>query len=199
MRGAILAGGYATRYGGRPKGLERVGGERILDRLVDAVAQVTGAMPVLVANHASAAKWRSDLTVMPDVRPNLGTLGGLLTAVTAGDGPVLVTAWDMPFVPAALLETLVREAGDHDVFLPASTSRRGMEPLCGVYGPACRGPMEAALDAEDFRAIAFHDAVHVGLLPLETVQSFGDPAELFFNVNTADDLATAETLWRAHA
>ena len=36
VRGAILAGGGATRFDGRPKGLERVGGTRILDRLVDA-------------------------------------------------------------------------------------------------------------------------------------------------------------------
>ncbi|MDQ5839789.1 MAG: NTP transferase domain-containing protein, partial [Chloroflexota bacterium] len=34
VRGAILAGGGATRFGGKPKGLELVGGERILDRLV---------------------------------------------------------------------------------------------------------------------------------------------------------------------
>jgi molybdopterin-guanine dinucleotide biosynthesis protein A len=26
----------------------------------------------------------------------------------------------------------------------------------------------------------------------------GDPAELFFNVNTPDDLAEAEAMWRRH-
>ena len=34
IRGAVLAGGGATRFDRRPKGLETVGGVRILDRLV---------------------------------------------------------------------------------------------------------------------------------------------------------------------
>lgn len=199
MRGAILAGGHASRYGGRPKGLERVGGERILDRLCDAMTRVLGEAPLLIANDPAADRWRRGLKVVRDVRPDCGTLGGILTAVSAGDGPVLLTAWDMPFVPEALLETLVAGADGHDVFLPASANRRGVEPLCGVYGPGCRGPIVEALDAEDFRAVAFHDAVRVGTIPLETVQTFGDPDILFFNVNTAADLADAEARWQTLA
>src|SRR2546427_9581890 len=37
VRAAVLAGGAARRYGGRPKGLVELGGRRILDRVVDAV------------------------------------------------------------------------------------------------------------------------------------------------------------------
>jgi len=197
MRSAILAGGHSTRYGGKPKGLEAVGGERILDRLIEALTQTTGVAPVLIANHKDAGGWRRGLTVVPDVRPNCGTLGGLLTAVTAGDGPVLVAAWDMPFVSEGLLQALIKGSQGYDVFLPGSEGPRGMEPLCGVYGPGCRAPMEQALDDEDFRAIAFHGKVKVGVLPLDDVRAHGDPAALFFNVNTTDDLARAETLWRS--
>lgn len=197
MRSAILAGGHASRYGGKPKGLESVGGERILDRLIEALTHSTGVTPVLIANHKDAGTWRRGLTVVPDVRANCGTLGGLLTAVTAGDGPVLIAAWDMPFVSEGLLQALVTGCEGYDVFLPASDGPRGLEPLCGVYGPACRVPMEQALDDEDYRAIAFHDQVTVGILPLDQVRTHGDPEALFFNVNTTDDLAKAETLWRA--
>ena len=196
VRGAILAGGHATRYGGRPKGLERVGGERILDRVVESMTRVLGAAPILIANDPAAGTWRRGLRVAPDVRPDCGTLGGILTAVTAGEGPVLLTAWDMPFVPEALLEALVAGSAEHDVFLPASGSRRGVEPLCGVYGPACREPIDAALATEDYRAIAFHESVRVGTLPIETVRGFGDPETLFFNVNSEADLAEAETRWQ---
>ena len=54
----------------------------------------------------------------------------------------------------------------------------------------------ARLDEEDYRAIGFHDAVRVGHLPLDAVRRFGDPETLFFNVNSPDDLAQAEELWR---
>jgi molybdopterin-guanine dinucleotide biosynthesis protein A len=199
MRAAVLAGGAASRFGGLPKGLERVGGERILDRVAAAAHTATGAPPVLVANAADARTWRPDLSIVPDARPGCGSLGGIYTAVAAGTGPVLVVAWDMPFVTEELLIALVQGAADYDVFLPASTGYRGVEPLCGVYGPACEPAIRRRLDEEDFRAIGFHGEVRVGTLPLERVAQFGDPEHLFFNVNTAEDLARAEELWRQRA
>src|SRR6266850_4421681 len=83
MRGAILAGGAASRYGGAPKGLLMVGGSRILDRVVARVQAVTGAAPLLVANASGASAWRPDLKTIPDARPGFGSLGGIYTAVTA--------------------------------------------------------------------------------------------------------------------
>lgn len=196
----ILAGGQASRYGGKPKGLELVGGKRILDRLVDAFAEVFPAPPILVANDPAAASWRPDLAVHADVRPGEGALGGLHTAIALGDGgPVIVAAWDMPFVPPGLLSELAAGLTNHDACLPASDGRRGLEPMLAAYGPACLTPIVAALDRGDRRAIAFHDAVRVGILPIERVRSYGDPALIFLNVNTPDDLAHAEAAWQARA
>jgi len=198
VRAAILAGGAASRYGGRPKGLERVGGERILDRLAEELRTVTDSAPILVANAPGAESWAPGLTVVRDPRPDCGSLGGIYAAVTAGDGPVLLVAWDMPFVHEDLLAALRDGAAGYDVYLPESASRRGMEPLCGVYGPACAGPIAERLDDEDYRAIGFHDAVRVGHLSLDAVRRIGDPDLLFYNVNSPDDLAHAEELWRQH-
>ena len=196
MRGAVLAGGAARRYGGRPKGLLEVGGRRILDRVVDAVAAATGALPLLIANAPDASTWRLDLDTRPDPRPGAGSLGGIYTAVAAADEPVLCVAWDMPFVSASLLGALVQASANWDAFLPESDGKRGVEPLCAVYGPACRAAIERRLDAGDLRAIAFHPDVRVGILSLDAVRQFGVPAELFFNVNTPEDLARAEAMWR---
>ena len=198
MRGAVLAGGAARRYGGRPKGLIELEGRRILDRVVEAVQAATGAPPLVVANAADGPAWRPDLRTIPDVRPGHGSLGGIHTAVVSGQGPVLCVAWDMPFVSSGLLAALVdgAAADDYDAFLPQSDGRRGVEPLCAVYGPACGPAIEQQLALGDLRAIGFHPAVRVGTLPLERVRAFGDPAVLFFNVNAPEDLERAEALWR---
>jgi len=202
MRGAVLAGGAASRYGGVPKGLLAVGGRRILDRVVDSVQAVTGALPLLIANAPGASAWRPDLKTIPDARPGLGSLGGIYTAVTAVPEPVLCVAWDMPFVPQGLLRALIEGAtggggaGSYDAFLPESSGRRGLEPLCAVYGPACGPAIERRLETGDLKAISFHPDVRVGILSLAQVRGFGDPDELFFNVNTPDDLQRAEALWR---
>lgn len=198
VRGAVLAGGAARRYGGRPKGLVELGGRRILDRLVDVVAAVTGEAPVLVANAPDAVRWRPDLRTIPDVRRDSGSLGGIYTAVVSGAGPVLCVAWDMPFLTEDLLRALVTGAtsGAYDAFLPESDGRRGVEPLCAVYGPACGLAIERQLARGDLRAIGFHADVKVGTLSLERVRAIGDPDELFFNVNTPADLERAEAAWR---
>ena len=196
MKGAILAGGMASRFDGEPKGLEKVGGERILDRVVRAVATATDEPPLLIANAEDASTWRDDLTVVPDVQTGCGSLGGIFTAISSVDGPVLVVAWDMPFITSDLLLALISGWKSYDLYLPESNGPLGFEPLCGVYGPACKDPIRNSLDQEDYRTTSFHEALRVGRLPLEQVQAFGEPDTLFFNVNVHDDITNADELWR---
>jgi len=192
----VVAGGAASRYGGRPKGLLEVGGRRILDRVVETLELATGERPTIVANAPDAASWRPDLRVVPDVLPGQGSLGGILTAVELL-APVVCLAWDMPFVPAGLLAALAARLDGADAALPESDSRRGVEPLCAAYGSACGPVIRAALERGEARAVGFHGDVRVARLPREDVLQYGDPDVLFFNVNTPDDLERAERLCRS--
>jgi molybdopterin-guanine dinucleotide biosynthesis protein A len=207
MRGAVIAGGGATRYGGAPKGLVSVGGRRLLDRVVDALIEATGTPPLLVANAPGAETWRPGLIVQPDVLEGQGSLGGILTAVEADgrtdgqtDGQtvsgVLCVAWDMPFVPAGLLKELAALLEGADAAVPESDGPRGLEPLCAAYGPACGPAIRAALARGDQRAIGFHRDIRLARLARARVLQYGDPDILFFNVNTPDDLSRAEQLCR---
>jgi molybdopterin-guanine dinucleotide biosynthesis protein A len=191
VNGAIIAGGGATRFGGVAKGLLEVGGQRILDRLIEAFHAALGVMPMLVANAPDAGSWRPGLRVVADRVPGAGTLGGLLTAVLEAPAPVVCAAWDMPFVPAGLIRDLADGLADADACLPSSGGRRGMEPLCAAYGPACAAPMAEAIKQGDLRAIGFHPAVRVRVLSEAEVRRHGAPELLFFNVNTAGELARA--------
>ncbi len=193
----MIAGGLATRYGGVPKGLLEVGGRRIVDRVVDALTAALGAPPALIANDPDAAGWLPGLAVHADVVPGIGALGGILTAVEVL-GPVVCVAWDMPFVPAALLRELAGGLADADAVVPESGSRRGVEPLCAAYGPACGPAIRAALARGDQRAIGFHGDVRAARLGAGVVLKYGGPDVLFFNVNAPEDLERAEALCRAH-
>ena len=163
--------------------------------MVESLERATGSAPVLIANAADAAAWRPGLRVVPDVLPDIGSLGGILTAVEVL-GAALCVAWDMPFVPPELLAALAAGLEHADAVLPESDSRRGVEPLCAAYGPACGPAIRAAIARGEARAIGFHGAVRVARLPRESVLQYGDLAVLFFNVNTPDDLARAEELCR---
>ena len=191
----MIAGGLASRYGGTPKGLLEVGGRRILDRVVDALTGALGTPPALVANSPDAPAWVPGLAVHADAVPGAGSLGGVLTAVETL-GAVVCVAWDMPFVPPGLLRELAGGLVGADVVIPESGSRRGVEPLCAAYGPACASAIRAALARDDHRAVGFHRDVRVTRLPAAEVLKYGEPDVLFFNVNTPDDLQHAEELCR---
>ncbi len=196
LKGAILAGGAASRFGGEPKGLHKVGGERMLDRTVRSLEAAVGEKPLLVANTDDAGEWIEGMSVVKDVRPDCGSLGGIYTVVVTSSEPTLIVAWDMPFVSLQLLQSLAQGADGYDVFLPESRGPLRVEPLCAVYGPGCADPIEAALDKRDLRTTSFHEHVRVGILPLAEVERCGDPKLMFFNVNTPDDVTRAEELWR---
>lgn len=192
--GVILAGGAAARYGGAPKGLATIAGQRLIDRVADALARVSDEL-LLIANDPGADAWLPGVRCAADVLTGEGSLGGLHAALYHAASPVLVVAWDMPFVPSALLGRLRDLGDDGDAAVPESGSRRGLEPLCAWYAPACLPAIERSIAAGDRRVVAFFEAVRVARLPAAEVAAFGDPAWLFMNVNTPEDLVAAE----AHA
>jgi molybdenum cofactor guanylyltransferase len=184
VTGVVLAGGQATRFGGQPKGLELVRGIRIVDRVLAALRAATDDL-LLVANDPAAPAWLPGIRTVRDARPGKGSLGGIYSALLHTDTPVLIVAWDMPFVTAPLLVKL-REA-DADAVVYESGSPRGVEPLCALYRRACIGPIERRIDAGDLRAVGFFEDVGVVRLPAPP-----DPDVTFMNVNTPSDLALAE-------
>src|SRR5262249_61690270 len=122
---AILAGGRATRLGGADKASLVVGGARIVERQLAALASVATDVRI-VANDAERY---ADLGVrlVPDAIAGARPLGGLYTAlVDARPDRVLVLACELPSLPAALLQRLAQESGTGEPVdaLPRQTERR---------------------------------------------------------------------------
>lgn len=190
--GVILAGGRASRYGGLPKGLERVGSRRIIDRVAGTLRHVVDDL-LLIANAPEADAWLPGVRRRPDVIADAGSLGGIHAALSHAQSGVLVVAWDMPFVPVELLRRLRAMAATFDAVVPESESKRGVEPLCAYYAAACLAPIEQRLQRGDRRVVSFFDDVRVARVPYEQVQRYGDPNIMFMNVNSPDELALANS------
>ena len=193
--GVLLAGGASRRYGS-PKALAEVGGRALFERGL-ATLDAAAGRSVIVANRPDLFR-SSGRDVRADVRPGLGALGGILTAVTWAaeeDAQVaLVLACDMPFVPPGLARALVARAGRQRVVVPESGGPRGVEPLCAAYGVECLEPIVRALDRGDRAVISFFAEVEVCRLPLADVQEAGDPERMFFNLNRPEERRRAEEL-----
>ncbi len=148
---------------GTPKGLERVHGVRIIDRVRAALEPVVDDL-LLIANDDAAGTWLPGVRWERDVLRDVGSVAGIHAALVHAASPVLVVAWDMPFVPTALLAALRDTGRDADAAVPESDSRRGLEPLCAYYTPACVSAIERRIAAGDRRVIAFYDDVSVARL-----------------------------------
>lgn len=195
--GVVMAGGRNTRFGGL-KAFEHVGGERIVDRVIDAISRVTPDM-VVIANDPAAYE-ELGLPIRPDAVEDTGPLGGLLTALRWAAElhfhAIVVVACDMPFASGTLLHDIVAAASREnvEVVLPKSGGPRGIEPLFAYYSTLCIEPIEHAIARGDHRMIGFHEAVRVS-----TIEPEGDPSVLFMNVNTREELETAQLIsarWR---
>ena len=191
VTGVILAGGLSTRYAGKPKGLERVHGVRIIDRVRAALEPVVDDL-LLIANDDAAGAWLPGVRWERDILRDVGSVAGIHAALVHAASPVLVVAWDMPFVPTTLLGALRDIGRDADAAVPESDSRRGLEPLCAYYTPACVSAIERRIAAGDRRVVAFYDDVNVARLTADRVAKFGDAALLFMNVNTPEERILAE-------
>jgi molybdopterin-guanine dinucleotide biosynthesis protein A len=153
---------------------------------------------VLVSNATDAASWLPDIRAIPDVRSERGSLVGIHTALAhaAPGDDVLVVAWDMPFVTDDLLR-LIRDCAEHATFAAVPEGPAGLEPLCAVYRPHALPFVVAAIDAGDLRlSNLFARLPAYERISRAAIAKVGDPARLFFNVNSADDLAVAERMAR---
>jgi molybdopterin-guanine dinucleotide biosynthesis protein A len=181
--------------GGSPKGLEIVGTSRIIDRVADALRRSCRSV-ILAANDEKASEWLPNTVVVPDLHAGTGGLAGVEAALRHS-GDVIVVAWDMPFVPAALLEELTRRARAHGaaVVIPESDSPHGFEPFCAFYSARVLQRLSEFLNrgggpARDF--IAETEDVH--RIALNDLGSFGDAATMFLSVNSPADLDRARTI-----
>lgn len=188
----VLAGGASRRFGGAHKGLELVGGRRIIDRVAAVLRLVTTEI-VLAANDPAAVNWLPGVAVLPDRIPDAGGLAGVEVAIARGTD-ALVVAWDMPFVPTAALDVIVATAREHDadVVVPESVSPFGFEPFCAFYAARVAAELAAFLATGSRAPREFLARLsRVRRVPLPAIEKLGDPRRLFLSVNTMEDLAAA--------
>lgn len=195
----MLAGGESRRFG-TPKALARVGGVRVIDRVVEAARRAVGEV-VLMANRPELFT-DLGLPVRPDARPGGGALGGIHAALRwaeeEGRPGALCVACDMPFLHPGLLHRLAELAGRGrvDAVVPESPGRRGVEPLCAFYATGCLEEVERMLDGGERRVAVLLDRVRTARVPLQEVRRWGEPEVLFLNLNTPEDHARAEEIAR---
>lgn len=173
---AIIAGGRATRLGGRVKALLRLGPKSILDRLN---ALLPGSDRLLVTNDSRPFEGQWPGTIAGDVEAGFGAPGGVVTALLHARTPwVFVVAGDMPFVTMKEVEALRPVDGEASRVVVATRGGE-LEPLCAMY--------RASLGALWRSRLVENPSLRALVRDVEHRQVEVDPASVE-SINTADEL-----------
>lgn len=177
--------------GGDPKALLEVDGRRIVERVAQVLRRVTDDL-LLVTNTPEIFSWLG-LPMVPDVFPGSGSLGGIYSGLKAASGESAFTvACDMPFLSPAVCRLVTSRAADGDVVVPRVGPH--YETLHACYARSCLDPMERRLGAGQLKITGFWDEVRVITIAEVDVARLADPAVVFLNVNTPEDLERARTI-----
>ncbi|MGB0797748.1 MAG: molybdenum cofactor guanylyltransferase MobA [Planktomarina sp.] len=195
--GVILAGGQATRMGGGDKGMLPLGGQRLIDHVMDRISPQVDQLAINA--NGDPKRWVTlNLPVLADdvadfPGPLAGVLAGMDWAATAGADHIVTVAADTPFFPDDLVPRLLLASQDQGKPIAlAATPTNGKiyrHPTFGLWPVSLRDDLRAAL-ADGVRKVVQWSDCHGTALAEFPVHRF-DP---FFNINTPDDLAHAQDL-----
>jgi molybdopterin-guanine dinucleotide biosynthesis protein A len=179
---------------GEDKALKPFLGRPLIQRMVDRLQPI--ADELIVTTNRPAEYDFLNLRLIPDLKPDRGALGGLYTAIASATHPIVaVVACDMPFASTKLIETMGRLLVENEADVVIAKSEEGYEPLHAVYRrETCLPAIESAIEADQWKVIAWFPQVKVRVLTSEEIRSSDPDGLAFWNVNTPDEFAEAEKL-----
>lgn len=193
---SIQAGGVSSRMG-EDKALKPFLGRPLIQRVVDRLQP--SADEIIVTTNRPADYAFLGLRLVSDLKPGRGALGGLYTAIASATHPlVAVVACDMPFASAKLIEAATRRMVDEEADVVIARSEEGYEPLHAVYRRGtCLPAIESAIEADQWKVIAWFPQVKVRTLTPEEIKSADPDGLAFWNVNTPEEFTEAEKIARS--
>jgi len=194
--GLILAGGQARRMGGGDKCLLPLAGKSLLQRTIER-AQPQVDHLLLNANGNSLRFARSKLPVVADLFEDFkGPLAGIHTGLSwmrdaNPDHEWLASfASDSPFFPTDLVSQLMQAAHKNSAQIAVAESKNQMHPTFAIWHASLLDKIESALSLETIPSMQSWIETQK-MVRVEFASTDYDP---FFNINSPQDLYTAENI-----
>lgn len=186
----ILTGGVGARIGGN-KALRVLAGKSFLVRSLEK-ARTYSPQVAVSTNNLNELDLPNGTVLLFDDTDNNGPISGLSSAINyavARDADhVLIMPCDTPFLPTDLMSRLHASIGEANAAVAFCNGR--MHAACSLWRADAAKSLPAYLAMGRRSLIGFAEAV--GYVSVEWLPQPFDP---FFNINTAEDLARAESIF----
>ena len=186
VTGVLLAGGRASRMGGRDKAFAAVGGEAIAVRSLRLFGELFSQ--VIVATNRPERYRTFGVETVADTFAGCGPLAGIHAAMQRAAHPHLfVAACDMPGLDPDVIRFLLGRIGDADAIVPRWD--HDIEPLHAVYAVRLLPLVEEALRAGRHAIRDFLPRVRVDYVEEAELRRIRGTERSMLNVNTPEELA----------
>ena len=178
----ILAGGQSRRMGSDKSQL-LIQDQTFTERIAETLLQITDSITLV-----GARRHNTSFSVVTDVFPNWGALGGLHAALAGCTREwAIVVACDLPFVTAELFHYLASQRADHDAVVPLQSDGRP-QPLAALYriDPCLRRATEL-IETGHRRPLDLLELVNTRWVPFSELTNLNGAENFFVNINTPYD------------
>lgn len=149
---AILAGGKATRMGGKNKALLELNGESFINRIHRNLSPLF-CKTIIIANDSVDYQFEN-VEVYPDIISNVGPLGGIHSALVNSKTPyVFVVSCDMPFASSDVAHEIIDLFLSKEIDILVPKIELYHEPLFAIYSKHLISKIEAILAKTDGKPI----------------------------------------------
>jgi molybdopterin-guanine dinucleotide biosynthesis protein A len=183
IEGFILIGGASSRMG-TDKSQLRIEGKSFANHIARQLAAVT----VKVSVVGTARPPDVELSLVSDVYPQWGALGGVhgALAACATDWAVIV-ACDLPRVTDALFNRLLAFRPGADAVAPVQPDGR-RQPLCAIYRvDRCLPEANALIERGERKPIALLQSLTTRWVAFAELADLPGAEDFFDNINTPQD------------
>lgn len=183
----VLAGGRGSRIGGKDKGLIKLGGKTLVERVIERIKPQVGAL-IVSANRNQEQYGRLGCTVVSDqLKDYQGPLAGIAAALPSiKTDYLLVVPCDTPLIPTDLVARLHQAMVDEEADMAIAHDGEQLQHLFMLVRRHAAASIHEFLDeggraARDWAAKMF-----------PAVAWFTDQPKALVSVNTPEDLAALE-------
>ena len=189
--GTVLAGGKSQRFG-EDKSQVKLGDKLLIDYILSEVIEEFKEI-LVVSNSLIDFRKSEKITVIEDIKKNLGPLGGVLTAMKWIKDNNKDYKWistfpaDTPFFKRSILRKFLQDIQPEESKLFFIKSNNTRHNIFGIWSIDLMDKLEEDLNKGERKVELWANSIGVKTINIEFQNE--DP---FFNINTKEDLEKAK-------
>jgi molybdopterin-guanine dinucleotide biosynthesis protein A len=194
----IQAGGRSSRMG-QNKALMDIQGKTVIERTCERIGAL-GNQTYIISEDINLYAFVPQTRGIFDLFPGQGPLGGFITAFECVPyAYIVMCACDMPFASPELFQLELDFLADQQTDVVLAKIKNRFEPLHAVYRrESCLNPAKQIFNRGGRKIVDWFTEVKVRILDEGIISEIDPQGHAFFNINTPEDYASAQSIYLNH-